>query len=335
MHKVLHSHRFMLTLPGLLLLAAFLIGGGAEALMGRTAIASAAASEEGTSGRIVQADSSAPCSSERRSPSFGSAEIITSGEVVCGNLTSFGGSVVVRGEVNGDVVTFAGDVVIDGVVNGNVTLYAGNLTLQDGAYIAGDIHVCGGSWTDEGTHPQLHGTVFSCTKSLGVLLTGDSGPEIRFWSLLIWVVLGLVLTYLLPDHVMLVRTTMQHKLRRSAALGVLSILLAPAILAILVALIISLPLAILITVGLLAAWALGMVAIGWLVGDYIMRSVAPHHNTRLFQIVVGMALLALAGSLPVVGLWVNVGAGLLGIGAVFLSRFGTRLYGPPRHPLPL
>src|SRR5690242_11197882 len=148
MRKILHCQRFMLTLPGLLLLAAFLIGGGAEALIGRTAIASAAGSGETATRKVaLTSDDSTPCSTEHRGPSFNSAEVITSGEVVCSDLTSFGGSVVIRGEVNGDVVTFAGDVVVDGVVNGNVTLYAGNLTLQDGAHVTGDIHVCGGSWT--------------------------------------------------------------------------------------------------------------------------------------------------------------------------------------------
>src|SRR5579883_2365857 len=115
----------------------------------------------------------------------------------------------------------------------------------------------------------------------------------------------------------------------------LSILLAPAIIAVLIALIISIPLAIIVAVGLVAAWALGTVAVGWLVGEYILHKVAPHLNTRLLQVVVGSAALALAGSLPYIGWFVSIGAGLLGLGAVFLSRFGTRLYSQPKQPLPL
>ena len=52
-------------------------------------------------------------------------------------------------------------------------------------------------------------------------------------------------------------------------------------------------------------------------------------------VVVGLAVLALAGSLPFIGWFVSIGAGLLGLGAVFLSRFGTRLFSQPRQPLPL
>jgi len=43
----------------------------------------------------------------------------------------------------------------------------------------------------------------------------------------------------------------------------------------------------------------------------------------------------LAGSLPYIGNWISIGAGLLGLGAVFLSRFGTRLYSQPKQPLTL
>jgi hypothetical protein len=53
------------------------------------------------------------------------------------------------------------------------------------------------------------------------------------------------------------------------------------------------------------------------------------------QVVVGMTVLTLVGSLPYVGWLIGIGAGMLGLGAVFLSRFGTRLYSQPKQPLPL
>jgi len=335
MHKVSRKQRFTLTLPGLMLLAAFLIGVGVEALQGETLTASAA---EAT-GKIRIAGKAAlqspmDCSKEHRGPSFNSAVVVTSGEAVCSDLTSFGGSLTIHGVVEGNVVMFGGNVVIDGMVNGNVILYGGNLTLGDGAQVNGDIHECGGIWT-EGSSSRRHGSALSCTNSLGTLLTGVSGATIRFWFTLVWIILGMLLTSLLPEHVMLVRTTVKSKMGRSFALGLLSVLLTPAILAVLVGLIISIPLAILVTVGLIAAWALGTVAVGWIVGDYIVRSVAPQYSTRLVQVIVGMTALTLAESLPSVGLWFAIGSGLVGLGAVLLSRFGTRLYSPPTDPLPL
>ena len=326
MLKVARRQWFLLTLLGLWLLAAFLLSGGVGEQIGAFPSAVAAGQQVALDGR--------DCTSELHRPSFGEAVVVNSGEVICSNLTSFGGMVVIQGEVRGDVVAFGGNVVIDGRVNGNVILYGGNVALQNGAHVDGDIHLCGGRWV-QGTSSLLHGSVFDCTQSVGLLILGDKGPDFRFWFVITWVALGILLTSLLPEHVMLVRTTAKSKIRRSLVLGLLSILLAPAVLAVLVALIISIPLAIIVVVGLIAAWALGTVAIGWLIGDYIVRKVIPHQSTRPIQVVVGLATLALAGSLPYIGWLIILGAGLIGLGAVLLSRFGTRLYSQPKQPLPL
>jgi hypothetical protein len=326
MLKVFRRRWFILSLPGLLLLAAFLIGGGGPLVSG-VPVALAASSPPGRDGL--------DCTSGPRQASFGSVVVVNSGEVICSNLTSFGGTIVIQGVVKGNVVSFGGKVVIDGRVEGNVTLYEGNVTLQNNAHVDGNIHLCGGHWV-HGADSQLRGSVFECTTSAGLLALSAGRPSLSIWSILTWVALGLLLTSLLPEHVMLVRTTVSSKMRRSLVLGFLSALLAPAVLAVLIALIISIPLAIIVAIGLVAAWALGTVAIGWLVGDYILRTLTPHqHTTRMAQVVVGLVVLVLLESLPYIGWLVSIGAGLLGLGAVFLSRFGTRLYTQPRQPLPL
>jgi len=274
-----------------------------------------------------------PVLGEHRKPSFGRAVEVKSDEVICSDLISFGGPVSISGQVDGNVVTFGGNVVVAGKVNGNVTLYGGNLNLQHDAQVNGDIHVCGGRLLPEDSDSELHGNVLTCPNSIGELFLSDGGTTFHFWFTLAWIILGMLLSTLLPEHVMFVRSTVQNKAKRSLALGFLTMLLAPAILVVLITLIISIPLAILVAIVLLAAWALGTVAIGTLIGDRLLRSIAPQHNTRLTQVIVGIALLTLVGSLPVIGFIISIGTGLLGMGAVFLSRFGTRLYHPPRQPL--
>lgn len=330
MRKVSRRQRFMFSLPGLVLLAAFLISGGVEALTTGVPTASA----QGASDRLASqvAEPQADCIGEQRKPSFRSAVVVSKGDVVCGDLTSFWGNVTIHGEVKGDVMVIGGNVVIDGGVDGNVTLYGGNLSSSPGAHVNGDIHVCGGQRYRD-ANLLLHGSYFGCPTGVVDMLGSDAGIQFRFWYIVTWVLLGMLLTTLLPEHVMMVRTTIKHKARRSLALGLLSILLAPTIFAVLLALIIPIPLAILVAVGLIAAWALGLVATGWIIGNWIVQRILPHYDTRLVQIGVGMAILALFGSLPYIGWFVNIGVGILGVGAVFLSRFGTRLYGSPKQPL--
>ena len=156
-----------------------------------------------------------------------------------------------------------------------------------------------------------------------------------FWSLVVWTILGIALSSLLPEHVMFVRTTVTTKTRRSIIIGLLSIVLAPVLLVVLVTLILTIPLALILALGLIAAWILGTVAISWSIGEYILDAVAPKYNTRLIDVVVGLTVLVLVGSIPYIGWLISIGVGLLGLGAVFLSRFGTRLYSQPKQPLTL
>jgi hypothetical protein len=275
------------------------------------------------------------CTGSRHAPSFGGAVVVASNEVICSDITSFGGKVVIGGVVRGNVVSFGGNVIIAGKVDGNIYLYGGNVTLQDEAQVNGDIHLCDGQWV-RGARSQLHGAVSGCSQSVGLFfLNGGGGFELHFWMLITWIGAGLLLITLLPEHVMLVRVTARSKTRRSFVLGLLSLLLAPLVLAVLIALIVALPLAIIVALGLGAAWLLGTVAIGWGLGDYLLKRMMPHYNTRLAQVIVGLTVLAVAESLPYIGWLVSIGVGMVGVGAVFLSRFGTRLYSQPRQPLTL
>jgi hypothetical protein len=332
MQKVSQRQRFMLTLPGFMLVVAFLIGGGVEAfLIGLpTAFATASSKEIDLPAGTKQA---AVCTETQSKPSFKNTVVVSSSEIMCGNVTSLWGNVIILGEVRGDVVAIGGNVDIEGKVIGNVTLYGGKLISRPGAYVNGDIHVCGGQPV-QNTALQLHGNFVGCPNGIANMLGSDLGMDFHFWYIVTWVVLGMLLTTLLPEHVMMVRTTVKSKLRRSLALGLLSILLAPAILIVLLALIIPIPLAILVVVGLFAAWVLGMVAISWIIGEMILQKVAPQFDAHLMPVCVGLIILSLLGSLPYIGWFVNIGVGVLGIGAVFLSRFGTRLYSQPKQPLP-
>ncbi len=273
------------------------------------------------------------CSNEHHEPSLGGTVIVDSNQLVCNDLTAFGGTVVINGTVRGDVVVFGVNLVIAGTVVGNVDLYGGTVTLDSSSRVLGDINLYAGAHI-QGNSAQAGAVLYHASQVEWPLVSTDEF-SFPFWPLLTWVALGLLLTWLLPEHVMFVRTTVVIKPKRSLLIGLLSVLLTPAVMVVLIALILTIPVAIIVALGLIAAWALGTVAIGWVIGEQIVRRVAPHRNKRPVQVVVGLTVLVLAGSLPYVGCWISLGAGLLGLGAVFLSRFGTRLYSQPKQPLTL
>jgi hypothetical protein len=285
-----------------------------------------------TSGKTDYSQDST-CTATQRGPLVGQSLSVDGKEVMCGDLTLWGSTLDVAGQVHGTIRAFGSNINIAGTVDGDLNLYGGMATLQPGSQVRGNINLFGGrERLEAGSH--LSGVVNNRSQRVSLWLPGLSdGFAFPFWPMVIWVILGLALTSLLPEHVMFVRTTVASRARRSLLLGLLSFLLAPAVLLVLIALILPIPLAVLIAIGLIAAWALGTIAIGWLVGEYIMRAIAPRHNTRLAQVIVGLTVLVLVGSLPYIGWLISLGAGLLGLGAVLLSRFGTRLYSQPRHPL--
>ena len=252
---------------------------------------------------------------------------------MCGDVTAFGGSVVVKGELRGNVTAFNSNTTIVGVVTGNLTLFGGTIVLNNSSQVQGHIDLYGTRELNvEGK--QLDGAITDHTNH--GWFPGRIGEfNFPFWSLVVWTILGIGLITLLPEHVMFVRTTVTTKTRRSIIIGLLSIVLAPAVLVVLVALILPIPLALILALGLVAAWVLGTVAVSWIIGDRILGAVAPQYNTRPVNVVIGLTVLVLVGSIPYIGWLISFGVGLLGLGAVFLSRFGTRLYSQPKQPLTL
>ncbi len=273
------------------------------------------------------------CSDRYSGPFFETRVVVADNEAVCHDLTIFNTKLAVNGQVHGKLVSFGGDTVISGVVVGNITAYGGSVTLENGSRVEGDILLYDSTFNRSSASTQeLKGSVIDHTNQP---FGDDNTFSFPFWTLLLWGTLGMALSTLLPDHVMLVRTTAFGKTKRSLLLGLLSLLLIPSICFVLVALVLTIPLAIMLAVVLMAAWTLGVVAVGWHCGEFLVNKILPTPHSRQFSVVVGVLVLTLAGAIPYIGWIITLGVGLLGLGAVFLSRFGTRLYAHPKQPLTL
>jgi hypothetical protein len=76
------------------------------------------------------------------------------------DLTCFGCSVRVRGHVAGDVTTFGGSVVVEdqGEIAGDTTTFGGNIRLTKGVKINGDVSIFGGRLRRD-PEAMIHGDV--------------------------------------------------------------------------------------------------------------------------------------------------------------------------------
>lgn len=271
-----------------------------------------------------------PCTSSNQRPSFGGTITVDAGYVLCSDVTNIGGTVSIQGLVRGNVLAFGSTIILNGGVNGDIKLFGGSIRFLTGSYVHGNVNLYG-SRVDGEKEAHIDGTYNDHSKANG--LFGLSAFTLPVWFLFLMIPPGLLYTRFLPEHVMFVSATVKNQMRRSLLIGLLSVLLTPAVLLVLIALIISIPFALIVLLIVLIAWTSGTIAICWMLGEQVIHAFTARPHTRYLQVTVGVIMLAVFISLPFIGWIVFLGTGIVGSGAVFLSRFGTRLYQQPKPPL--
>jgi hypothetical protein len=290
---------------------------------------------------------------------FGDNYILRSGEELDGSLVVFGGSAILEENttVYGDVVILGGNLEADGLVTGNVIGIGGNIDLGDNAIVQQDIIVFGSN-LDQALGASVQGDIIdNITGPLIFNLPRDMRmPVFRmgvnpFFQLiwftlraLLWAILAVVLVLFFPKGVNQVGRTIVRQPLVSGGLGLLAVIIFPVILVILLITLICSPLSVLGFLLLAAAWAFGLIALGLELGMRLSKIFnqdwAPALSAGVGTLILIIVLNGLEAIIPCVG-WVFPGlAGMVGLGAVILTRFGTQPHpaaapyeaGPP--PLP-
>lgn len=302
---------------------------------------------------------------------FGDNYTLASGETLNGNLTVLGGNVTLESgsTVTGDVAVIGGNVSAAGAIEGDLAVIGGNVTLESSAVVTGDVNTMGGN-LNQVPGAEVQGEVikgFQFNGADGIRIPGISGlpflrpgapPEINFtpslpnnapgnWllgyflrglSAIAWAalmaVLGVLVAVLLPQQGGRVTTTVRESSLVSFGTGCLTSVLGVPILLLLAITICLLPLALILSLLLLAAALFGWVAVGWVLGQKAMQALRTQSSTPILEVVVGVVLLTLLwqmpGVIPCLGWFVSFGVGIvagsIGLGAVLLTRFGTRSY---------
>ena len=297
---------------------------------------------------------------------FGGNYTLKSGDTLNSDLVVFGGNVEIQEQatVKGSIVVFGGNVIINVTTDKDVVLIGGAGSLGPKAVVKGDLVTVGGSFNrDPGS--RVEGEIRS---QPSIEITPPTAPQVptaptppkvdvnmnpigsAVSTLAMAIVLGAVAMLLvLFMHPQMDRVA-QTAIRQPVLTGGAGLL---AIFAIIVAAItiILIPVALLaIFILLPLAWVLGITSLGMEVGERFTRAIeqswppalSAGFGTFLMMLVVGGI-----GMVPCVGWIVPALVGLVGIGAVALTLFGSRPYpavtaGPttgapaagPSEPLP-
>lgn len=254
---------------------------------------------------------------------FGCNVDVQQGATVYGSIADFGGNVKIAGTVNGSIATFGGNVMLTetAVVNGQVASMGGNYSAAPGAVVRGNANT-GSIVPPIPPTPPTPVSPFSRAFNFGFDILGGIVTALAFAAL------GALVVIFAPNATRRVSDAVQKQPLNTAGVGCLTLIVLPILGILLVITIIGIPIALLLGLVTWAAWIFGGIAIGLLAGEKILGAFRVSNILPVLAVILGVVLLMLVGQIPVFGWLVSCIVGLLGLGAVVMTRFGTRAYPP-------
>jgi hypothetical protein len=276
----------------------------------------------------------------------GNSYTLESGQILSDNLFIFGGNVnLMNGStVNGNVVLLGGSAQAAGTINGNVVVLGGTLNLASTCIINGNLTTAGAG-VERQPGAQITGQINTNPSNWTVLIPGQVqipnwntglNPLFRvigfFLRLFLWTLGAMVLAMFIPIHLARTSETVLSQPLLSAGLGLLTIIIVPIVLVLLAITICLIPVSLIGLLILIAAWIFGLISIGFELGKRIAKMAKiewhPAISAGLGTLLLMAVLSGLEAVIPCVGWIPKFLVGLVGLGAVLLTQFGTKAYNP-------
>lgn len=282
---------------------------------------------------------------------LGDDYVLESGEVLDGNLVVFGGNAVLGpgSRVNGDVVILGGSAVIDGEVLGSLIALGGNGNLGETAVVYGDLIGLGSSFnraagarvlgevhTERG-FPFRFGVPefrFPVLSDLVPSVEVTAQPFIRgFWLLtrsFLVAAVAVLLVMLFPRPMERTVHAVQTQPLMSGLVGLLTTIVVPVALLVMAITVIMIPVSLVGLLALVVFGFFGWVAVGLLVGRQMMKLFkldwAPAVTAGVGTFVLSIVSWSFSEFIICVGWLVPWAIGMIGLGAVLITRIGSQYY---------
>ena len=279
--------------------------------------------------------------------------ILAAGESASGDLVILGGNVILEegSVVEGDLVLFGGSLDSSGRVDGDVVALGGGILLQAGAYVDGDVVTIGGQ-LDRREEATITGQVLTevdlpfnfdlPSYSLPGVLTEtpsmqfDASPLVDtlgfFFQTFLTAALAVLVVIFLPKPTARIAQTVSGQTLISGGLGFLSLLIFPLILVALVVTLIMIPVAIVAFLLMAVVLFFGWIAIGYELGDRLGRGArqqwAPAVSAAVGTFLLSLVAWGIQRAVPCIGWIAPLAVMSVGLGALILTRLGTREYQP-------
>jgi hypothetical protein len=286
---------------------------------------------------------------------LGGSFTLDSGETLSGNLWVLGGNATLAtgSRVTGSLMVLGGNVNLQGEISGDINAMGGNIDLGSQAVVRGDLNLVGGSYARNPT-ARIEGDInteprgpFQFTLPSGAQVPAVEVSTNPLWEFVTFFFRAFVISALAvlavmfwPRHVEKIGQTAINQPLPAGGIGLLTAMIAPIVLLVMTITIILIPVTL---IGLLLLSLIGLfgwISIGMEVGQRMANSlkkdwampVSAGVGTLVFTIVAA----GVGEVVPCVGWVVPTLLGLVGFGAVLLTRFGTQTYPgstPPQMPV--
>jgi len=292
---------------------------------------------------------------------FGGTYTLESGEVLGGNLAIFGGSSTLQegSTVRGNIAIAGGTLNIYGEVDGNINTVGGSVYLGDSAVVHGNVVTVGGS-VDRAPGAKVEGSItheqpnqlnipgLPNIPQPGTLI--NRGPInlrpigqlfLGIFQVLALAALATLIGLFLAAPTQRIAHAVAIQPVLTGAVGLLTIVVAPALLVALGITIILLPVSLLGILVLLAALVYGWLGVGLELGQ---RMAAALKTEWTVPVSAGLGTLVLTfvawliSLIPCLGAVIIILVASMGLGGIVMTRFGARPYvpappAPPAHPI--
>jgi len=274
---------------------------------------------------------------------FGGDFAIPANEVRHGDVTIYGGSGVIEGTVTHDLRVFGGSVQVDGRIGHDLVMFGGSVDLGPQAVVGHDVVVIGGALNrDPGAqvgHRVVEGSFSSdlVTSALPALpglppfVGFDTTARVGLSAGLI--LLALLLQLLFPRQIATTRDVLDERPFVTLGLGCLTAVAGVLLAALLAVTVILVLASAAIAAAMVAGCLLGLAAVILLVGERLTAALHFRINP-IPTLLLGGVLVAVLVNVPILGAVFGLLIGSMALGAVVLTRFGTRPHPTSTPPLP-
>lgn len=281
-------------------------------------------------------------------PIFGENYTLKSGETLNDDLLVFGGSVSIEkdAQVNGSIILFGGSFTLDGDVSKDVVVMGGAIKLGANAHVHGKLVAFGAPITqDEGA--KVDGEVINNPTRPEISVSPDAPATPQtpgFWDLsnpfasafalfmqsIMLALLAMLIAMFLPIQMRRVSDGVLAQPFVSFGMGLLTLIMFIVVIVALalfsifiITMFLTIPLIFAVSVLFTAGMVLGWLALGTEVGIRIAQMFNREWPLPLAA-GLGVFLLNLVANIPVLGGIISSLLGFAALGAVLMTRFGTR-----------